>query len=171
MDMILSADRSWGIGKSNKLLFKTAGDMKYFREKTIGKAVVMGRRTLESLPHKRPLPGRHNIVITRNPAFICEGVTVCTSLKSLFVHLEAFDDNEIMVIGGEQIYRMLMPYCSRAYITKWQAEADADCFVPNFDEAPGWRLTYQSAFMQESEVEYNFCVYEQDCPRQRNLLL
>ena len=156
--MIVSADKNWGIGKNNELLFRTKGDMAYFRHLTIGGGVIMGRKTLDSLPGGRPLPDRDNIVLTRDKSFEREGVSVCHSLKELFKLISGADD-KFFVIGGEQIYRQLMPYCKRAHITKWDAEADADAFIPDFDAVESWMLMDYSEPRSEDEISYKFCTY------------
>lgn len=165
MNMIFSADQAWGIGKNNALLFRVPGDMRYFRQMTTGKVVVMGRKTLQSLPGAKPLPDRQNVVLTQDADFSTEGVTVCHSLLALFAQLEPYTDDNIMIIGGEQVYRQLMPYCSHAYITRWQATAEADSFVPDFDAAHGWSLTEQSKTQEEKGVAYRFCTYTQQTPK------
>jgi len=167
MNMILSADQAWGIGYQNKLLFKVPGDMRFFRKMTDQKVVVMGRETLESLPNSSPLANRYNIVLSRDPFFSCKGATLCKSADELFASLEQFCDEDIFVIGGEQIYRMLMPYCHRSYITRWHTKAVADSYAPNFEEEPGWQLIKKSAPIIESGVEYSFCIYEHCSPKPR----
>lgn len=167
MNLIFSADRNWGIGKENGLLFRVPGDMAFFKQKTLGKTVVMGRATLDSLPGGKPLPGRDNIVLTRDETFAREGVAVCRSLKDLFGLLAVLRDEDVFIIGGEQIYRQLMPYCARAYITRWDAAAEADAFVPDFDTESGWQLAEQSEWVEEKGVRYRFCTYLQEHPRDR----
>lgn len=170
MNLIVSADRNWGIGRENGLLFRAKGDMAHFRKTTTGKIVVMGRRTLESLPGGRPLPDRENIVLTRDPAFRAEGVTVLHDLDALFRTLGEKEDEDVYIIGGEQIYRALLPYCRRAYVTRWDAEADADATIPDLDNQEGWLLLEQSAPHVEGEgddeLSYQICIYIQRTPQQ-----
>lgn len=165
MNLIFSADRSWGIGRDNRLLFRAKGDMAFFRETTTGKVVVMGRKTLESLPGSKPLPNRENIVLTRNSGFASEGVAVCTSLPALFARLSGYKDEDVFIIGGQEVYHQLMPYCKRALVTKFDAMAEADSFVPDFDQAPGWQLTEQSPVQTQDALSYTFCTYTQDHPK------
>lgn len=165
MNLILSADRQWGIGRENRLLFRIPGDMAFFRRMTAGKVVVMGRKTLDSLPGGRPLPDRENIVLTRDAGFRREGVGVCRSLPALFARLAAFGDDDLFVIGGEQVYRLLLPYCRRAYVTRWDAVAEADAFMPDLDKQGGWRLAERSETHSEMGVDYRFCTYEQERPK------
>lgn len=164
MNLIFSADENWGIGRDGQLLFRTKGDMAFFRKTTTGKVVVMGRKTLESLPGGRPLPGRENVVLTRDAGFKVEGAAVCNSLESLFAHLEGRQSDEVFVIGGAEIYRLLMPYCAKAYVTRWDAETEADSFVPDFDHSDGWRLEEQSPPQTEDGITCRSCLYLQDSP-------
>lgn len=164
MNMIFSADAAWGIGKDNRLLFHAKEDMEFFRRMTLGKTVIMGRKTLDSLPGGRPLPERQNVVLTRSGNFSREGIVVCLSLPELFEFLSQSPAADVMVIGGEQIYRQLLPYCSLAYVTRWQSIANADSFVPDFDTLPGWELIEKSEPKQETGVSYCFCTYEQQNP-------
>lgn len=165
MNLIFSADKRWGIGKDNRLLFHTPGDMAFFKRMTLERVVVMGRRTLESLPGGKPLPKRANVVLTRDEHFAVPGVTVCHSLEMLFSHLAAFGDEEIFIMGGEQLYRQLLPYASVAYVTRWDARADADSFVPDLEQHPGWHCTDCSDPITEQGITYRFCTYRQDCPQ------
>lgn len=164
MNLIFSADRSWGIGRDNRLLFRVPGDMRFFRETTLGKAVVMGRKTLDSLPGGRPLPDRDNLVVTRDPAFRREGIAACRSLEELFQALRAYREEDIFVIGGEQLYRQLAPYSGKALVTRWEADAGADAFAPNLDADTGWRLVHASEPVTEQNITYRFCTYVQSQP-------
>lgn len=168
MNLILSADRNWGIGRNNKLLFHVKEDMAFFRAMTIGKPVVMGRKTLDSLPGCKPLPHRDNIILTRNSDFAQPGVTVCVSLPDLFELLSSYSDDDIFIIGGQEVYLQLMPYCKQAYITKFDAVAEADSFVPDFDAVAGWQLTRQSETQTHGDLCYTFCTYAQQEPTSWN---
>lgn len=165
MNLIFSADSKWGIGKDNDLLFRTPGDMAFFRKMTVGKVVIMGRRTLESLPGGKPLPRRENIVLTRSRTFAQDGVRVCRSLPELFDSLAAYSDDDLFVIGGSAVYRQLLPYCRRAYVTRWEACGDADCSVPALDSLDGWYLLERSQQQEEQQIRYYFCIYAQRAPQ------
>lgn len=165
MTLIFSADRNWGIGRENRLLFRTKGDMAFFRRTTENNAVVMGRKTLESFPGSAPLPNRDNIVLSRNYNLGAGLVSVCKSLPELFALLRRYRDDQIFIIGGAQIYRQMMPYCEKALVTRWDAVAeDADSFAPNLDEAPDWTLGEQSDPITEDGLTYRFCTYVQQNP-------
>ena len=115
MQAILSADRNWGIGKDGGLLVRVSEDMKFFRKKTQGHAVVMGRKTFESLPGL--LPGRRNIILSRSG--ICPpGAEAATGVLEL-LELLGPEEEQAFVIGGGEIYRQLLPYTERVFVTKW----------------------------------------------------
>ena len=118
MNLIAAVDKNWAIGYQNKLLTSIPEDMKFFRQTTTGKVVVMGRKTLESFPGKKPLKNRTNIVLTKNPSYQAEGAIVVHNEDELREELKKYDSNELYVIGGGSIYEMLIPYCDTAYITK-----------------------------------------------------
>lgn len=164
MNLIVSADKNWGIGKDGQLLFRARGDMNWFRRHTVGRTVIMGRRTLESLPDGGPLPERENIVLTRDPAYRREGVSVLHSREELFAFLAGHDEDNVMVIGGGEVYKQLMPYCMRALVTRWDAETAADTFLPDFDKLENWVLIDESPPREEDGVAYTFRTYLQRGP-------
>ncbi|MCL2034159.1 MAG: dihydrofolate reductase [Oscillospiraceae bacterium] len=164
MKMIFSADNNWGIGCGNKLLFHAKGDMAYFKKMTTGKVVIMGRKTLESLPNKRPLPNRVNIVLTSDESYATEGAIICHSLEALFETVKIYDRDDLFVIGGAEVYRLLMPYCDAAYITRFFADAPADRFMSDFDALPDWERVSSSDEMHENGVSYRFDMYIQQSP-------
>ena len=157
---IVNTSQSWAIGKEGNLLFPFPEDMKFFRETTQGKVVVMGRKTLESFPGGKPLKNRTNIVLTRQACFTSEGVLVCRSLKELTELLASFLPQDIFVIGGEEIYRLLLPYCEKALVTRVSADATADSFFPNLDEHPDWGIAHRSAPSMHNDISFTFCTYQ-----------
>ncbi len=157
MKLIVVADKNWAIGNEGKLLCHLPGDLKYFKERTTGKIVVMGRKTLESLPGGRPLPKRKNIVLTRNQSFAKEGCTVVHSIEEL---LKKYSDEDVMVIGGGEIYCKLLPYCEGCYVTKIDAEFEADTYIPNLDESADFELVWQSEDKKENGITYRFTEYK-----------
>ena len=160
MKAILSADRNWGIGYQNKLLVRLPSDMRFFRETTTGHVVVMGRKTLESFPNGKPLPKRTNIVLTKNKNFAAKGAIVVHSKEELLEELKKYPEEDIFVIGGESIYRMLLPYCTTAYVTRTDYAYDADTYFPNLDELPEWKLVEESEEETYFDIEYRFTKYE-----------
>lgn len=160
MNIIVAADKNWAIGKNNKLLVSIPQDMKFFRETTTGKVVVMGRKTLESFPGGQPLKKRVNIVLTSDKNYHVNGVDIVHSIDALLEELKKYPAEDIYVIGGESIYRQLLPYCDKAYVTKIEHAYDADTFFPNLDEDPQWRMTKTSDEQTYFDLEYEFTIYE-----------
>ncbi len=140
MNLIVAVDRNWAIGKDNKLLVSIPDDMKFFRETTTGKVVVMGRKTLESFPNGKPLKNRVNIVLTRDPNYEVKDAIVVHSKEELDKELEKYNTDDVYVIGGESIYRMMLDDCQRAFVTYVDYAYDADTFFPNLDENPDWKF-------------------------------
>ena len=160
MNLIAAVDRNWAIGSKGKLLVSIPADMKWFRQETTGKVVVMGRKTLDSFPGGQPLPRRTNIVLTGQEDFSRNGVTVCHSVEELLELLKSFEDDRIYVIGGGTVYRQLLPYCSVAHITKIDHSYHADTYFPNLDEDPEWRITADSDEQTYFDLVYRFLKYE-----------
>lgn len=161
MNIIVNVSKNWAIGKDNGLLFHISQDMKFFKEHTVNKTVVMGRKTLESLPKGNPLPNRKNIVLTRDKNFTKEGVTVYHSIDELLENIGVAESFDTYVIGGESIYRELAPYCSLAYVTKVDTEVEnADAFMVNLDNDPGWEVKDETETFEEKGYEFKFVTYE-----------
>ncbi len=160
MNLIAAVDQNWAIGSKGKLLVSIPADMKWFRQETTGKVVVMGRKTLDSFPGGQPLPRRTNIVLTGQEDFSRNGVTVCHSVEELLELLKSFEDDRIYVIGGGTVYRQLLPYCSVAHITKIDHSYQADTYFPNLDEDPEWRITEDSDEQTYFDLVYRFLKYE-----------
>ncbi|MBQ7985770.1 MAG: dihydrofolate reductase [Clostridia bacterium] len=158
MKLIVAVSENWGIGKDNDLLFSIPKDMKFFRETTMGKTVILGRKNLESFPNAKPLPKRPNIILIRDKTFSCDGATVVNSIDELLAL--PIDFSDAFVIGGEEIYRQLLPYCDLCYVTKVQETADADKFMVNLDELPEWELVSESEEIEDNGHTLTFCTYE-----------
>lgn len=160
MNLIAAVDENWAIGKDNKLLVSIPDDMKFFRQTTTGKVVVMGRKTLESFPGKKPLKNRVNIVVTRDKAFAADGAVVVHDMDELHAALKPYASEDIYVIGGESIYRQLVDECDVAHITKINFSYEADAWFPNLDEKPEWQITADSEEQTYFDLEYYFYKYE-----------
>ena len=160
MKAILSADRNWGIGNGNKLLVSIPSDMKFFRQTTTGKVVVMGRKTLESFPNGQPLKNRTNIVLTSNPDYKVKDAVIVHSKEELLKTLEQYDSENIYIIGGESIYRMMLPYCDTVFVTKIGRAFQADTFFPNLDEMEEWQMTEEGEEQTCFDLEFRFTKYE-----------
>lgn len=160
MKAILSADRNWGIGYQNRLLVSIPSDMKFFRQTTTGKVVVMGRKTLESFPNGLPLKNRTNIVLTKNKDYSVKGAVLVHTEEELFEELKKYSADDVYVIGGESVYRMLLPYCDTVYVTKIDHAFQADTFFPNLDEMDEWVMTEESEEQTCFDLEFCFTKYE-----------
>lgn len=159
MNLIAAADRNWAIGRGGDLLVRIPKDQKLFLQETLGRTVVMGRKTFESLPGRQPLYGRRNLVLSRDPAFRPKGVTVLNSLEDLLAELSGVPDEDIFVIGGESIYRLLLPYCRHAHITWLDYSYDGDRFLPDLERDPEWRLTEESEEETYFDLPFTFRHY------------
>ena len=159
MRAILHCDNKWGIGKKNDLMFRLPLDMKFFRETTLGKVVVMGSNTLDSFPSGKPLSGRTNIVLfpggaARNDCLIVQ------SLDGLFAEIAKYPADDVFVIGGAMMYRTLLPYCSEVLLTKVDADGGAEVFFENLDEKTDWELAAQSESVTDNGYTIKFTTYK-----------
>lgn len=161
MNLIVAVDNHWGIGKNNDLLFHVPEDMKFFRSTTAGKTVVCGKNTLLSFPNASPLPNRKHFVLTHGSLPENEQITLVNSLEKLFECISDIPEDDVFVIGGESVYRQLLPYCKRAYVTKFfQVDPEATVFFPNLDEHPDFLLSKQGEkLLSKTGIEYAFLVY------------
>ena len=160
MNAIAAVDANWAIGNKNRLLTSIPADMKFFREKTMGHVVVMGRKTLESFPNGLPLKNRVNIVLTANRSYKVKDAIIVHTKEELLEELKKYDSNELYVIGGGSIYEMLIPYCDTAYITKIDHAYAADTYFPNLDQMDKWEMTEVSEEQTCFDLEYVFAKYE-----------
>ena len=171
MKAIAVVDRNLAIGRDGGLLFHLPSDLAHFKAETLGGIVIMGRRTLESMPGGKPLPGRHTLVLSRSMQpglWIREkkgkkwlfGVFADAAALLDFLDLREDDPRTIAVCGGEQIYRLLLPYCSELVLTEVDAEAeDADAHFPAFRDNPSWRVTDESGPVEENGLTYRIRRY------------
>ncbi len=160
MNLITAVDKNWGIGKANRLLDSIPEDMKFFRETTKGKAVIMGKNTFLSFPNQKPLPNRLNIVLTHDKSFCCDGVVVCDNLNSAIqTAKESYSDDDIFIIGGESVYRQAEPLCTTAYITKIEKCYDPDTFMVNLDLISDWKIQSENKVKTEKGLDLTFVKY------------
>ena len=162
MKLIVAACEDWGIGANGDQPFYIPADLRRFKAKTLGKVMVMGRKTLLALPGSRPLKGRTNIVLTRDADFAPPGADVCNSLGQLAQNLSQYNTDDVFVIGGQQIYELLLDYCDTAYVTKIFATVPTDRAFPNLDLRDGWRLHEQSDVKKHEGLEFCYCEYRND---------
>ena len=159
MNLIVAVDQNWAIGRGNDLLVSIPADMKFFRETTQGNVVIMGRKTLESFPQGQPLKNRVNIVITRNPSYKVKDAVVVHSVEEAIEESRKYD-GDVFVIGGESIYRAMLPYCDTALVTRIDYAYEADTWFPNLDEDEEWELTDEGEEQTCFDLEYAFTRYE-----------
>lgn len=157
MNLIVAVDNNWGIGKGNQLLTRIPEDMRHFREKTMGKIVVMGRKTFESLPDRKPLKERRNIVLSSSME-PTDGIEVAGNIENLMDIIKGKEES-VFVIGGGCVYHQLMPYCNTAYVTKIRHSFDADVFMDNLDNEEGWEEREEGEEKEYNGMTYQFCRY------------
>lgn len=163
MILIAAVDRAWAIGKGGRLLVKIPRDQRLFLRETLGKTVIMGRKTFLDLPGQQPLYGRHNIVLSRNLSFKPKGVTVCRNIEEVLQKVRTLPRDQVFVCGGESIYRDFLPYADCAEITKIDYLYDGDRFFPNLDKKSDWLLTQESEEETYFDLPFSFCRYERRC--------
>lgn len=160
MNLIVAVDENWAIGYKNELLIRIPADMKMFRQETTGKVVVLGRKTLETFPGGQPLKNRTNIILSTNKDYKVKDATVVHSVEELLEELKNYNDEDVYIIGGETIYRQMLPYCNVAHITKIDRSYEADAFFPNLDADPSWEVTAESDEQSYFDTTYSFVKYE-----------
>ena len=160
MKMIASADNNWAIGYKGSLLAHVSADMKFFKSKTVGNVVILGRKTLMTFPNGKPLKDRKNIIITTDESFKVEGAEIVHSTDELLETVEKYDDDSLYVIGGGSIYDQLLPYCDTAYITKFDKTFEADTYIKNLEDDENWKLVEDDGPFQEKGIIFRFCTYK-----------
>lgn len=159
--MILSVavDKNFGIGKNNDLLTFLPEDLQFFKQLTLNKAIVIGRKTLESFKGGNPLPKRLNVVLTRGGQYDHERILTMDSLESLLEWARHKEEDEIIVAGGGEIYRLLMPYCSKLHITMIDSDFEADTFIEN-PETLGFRCVIEEPIIEHEGVNYRHTIWQ-----------
>lgn len=156
MDAIVAVYDDWGIGRDGTQPIALSIDRKFFREMTRGAMVIVGRRTIDDFPGKKALPGRVNVALTRSDMEI-PGFTVCHSPEEAAELAKTAE--KAMVIGGGSIYRQMLPFCDRAYVTKVHVTPESDTFFPNLDEDANWELAEILQSGEENGIGYEMCLY------------
>jgi dihydrofolate reductase len=157
ISIIVAVARNGVIGAGNRLPWRLSGDLKHFKAVTMGKPVIMGRKTHESIG--KPLPGRTNIVLTRRRGYVAEGCTVVHNAEEALG--AAGGAEECMVIGGAAVYRMFLPLAGRLYLTRVEAEAEGEVRFPEY-RPEAWKEISKEGFPADdkNEYPYTFIVYE-----------
>lgn len=161
MNIIVAVDECWGIGKNNDLLFHIPEDMKFFRSMTVGKNVICGKNTLLSFPGGNPLPDRKHFVLTHGSLPESDQLVIAASLDDLLADIAELPEDDVIVIGGESVYRQLLPYCKKAFVTKiFKTDPEATVFFPNLDEHSDFELTDAGErLISKNGLEYAFLTY------------
>ena len=157
MDLIVAVYDDWGIGRDGTQPIALSTDRKFFRETTRGAMVIVGRRTIDDFPGKKPLPGRVNVALTRSDMEI-PGFTVCHSPEEAAE--VAKNAEKVFVIGGGTVYSQMLPLCDRAYVTKVHVTPESDTFFPNLDEDEAWELAEVLQSGEENGISYEMCLYK-----------
>ncbi|HSJ37364.1 MAG TPA: dihydrofolate reductase [Planococcus sp. (in: firmicutes)] len=157
ISLMVAHDPKHVIGQDNQLPWHIPEDLAYFKKHTVGKGIVMGRNTFESIG--RPLPKRRNIVVSRNKDLQIEGADVVHSLEAAVRLAEEFHE-EVMIIGGEQIFRSILPQADRLYITLIHKEFEGDTFFPDYGD--GWKLVSESQRFDSGGIPYSYLIYDRN---------
>ncbi len=159
MNLIVAVDKNWAIGYQNKLLISIPEDMRFFRDETTGKAVIMGRNTLETFPGGKPLKNRTNIIISTKTDFTVNDAIVVHSVEEALEAAKNYKTEDVYVIGGASIYRQMLDYCDVAHVTKIDYAYQADTYFPNLDEKAEWEIEAESEERTYYDIEYAFYKY------------
>lgn len=160
MKAIVAVDSKWGIGRDNNLLISIPEDMKFFREKTMGKTLILGRKNLESFPNKKPLKNRRHIMLTKNRDYKAEGVEIVYSIEEALEKIKDIDSDDVYVVGGQAIYEDFLDYCDIIYVTKIQKDLNAEKFFPNLDKLENWEKIFESDENNHKEIKYTYTTYK-----------
>lgn len=158
--MLVAADANWAIGCKNQLLVSIPNDHKTFRQMTEGKVIVLGRKTLATFPQGLPLQNRTNMILSGNPSFSVKGAQIMHSLEELLAALGGYPDEDIYIVGGESVYRMMLPYCDTVHVTRIDHAYEADAYFPNLDKLPEWEIAEESEEQTYFDIPYTFVRYE-----------
>ncbi len=159
MNLIAAVDRNWAIGYQNKLLVSIPADMRFFRDETTNKVVIMGKKTLDTFPGGQPLKNRVNIVITKKDLKIKDAIVV-HSIEEALEAVKDYKPEDIYIIGGASIYEQMLPYCTVAHITKIDYAYTADTYISNLDQMEDWILAEETEEHTYYDLTYTFCRYE-----------
>ncbi len=160
MNAIVAVDSNWAIGNKGQLLIRIPADQKMFREETTGGVVVLGRKTMDTFPGRKPLPNRTNIILSTNEDYKVDDAIVVHSIEQLIDELKSYPSESIYIIGGDSIYKQMLPYCDTVHVTKIDREYEADAYFPNLDKDPEWKITAESDEQVYFDTTYTFLKYE-----------
>ena len=167
MKAVVAIDQEWGIGCQGGLLVHVRADLKHFYQLTVGKAVILGSKTLQTFPGGKVLKNRTNLILSRNPDYAPEGGLVFSSVDALLAFLKEHPEHEAVVIGGGTVYEQLLPYCDEVYVTRFERIYEKDTYFPNLDKDPAWICADMGEELQsdpetdsEKDLTYRFLLYK-----------
>ncbi|NLM06367.1 MAG: dihydrofolate reductase [Tissierellia bacterium] len=166
MNCIVNVDKNFSIGYEGDLQVRLSPDLKRFKDFTVGNIIIYGRNTLATFPKERPLPKRKNIILTtRKDLEESNDVHVCHSLEELFdlkerLIEEGYSEDQFFVCGGESVYRQLLPYVKKIYITQMEVELPSDSYFPSLGDE--WKITYESDMQESDGIKYRYVNYERE---------
>ena len=167
MNIIVAVFNDWGIGCDGRQTIIVPEDRRFFREKTRGGIVIAGRKAFEEIA--TPLPDRKNIILTQNKGFNADGLVTAHSVDEVLSEISGEDPDRVFVIGGGEIYRLFLPFCDRAYITRLDAAPKSDTFFPDLDALPVWSLESELGIRtSECGINYSFSLYRNDQRREES---
>lgn len=161
MIAIVAVDKNWGIGYKGQLLVRIPEDLKdNFKAKTLGNTVVYGRKTILTFPGERLLPNRKNIIMSRNPDYQKEGACILHSMEDVLTYKKDHEHEKIFVCGGEEIYRLMLPFCREAIVTRIWKSFTADVHFPDLEKNSDWQITDQTPVINSKVgLSFSVCLY------------
>jgi len=160
MNAIVAVDKNWAIGHKGKLLVSIPNDMKMFREETTGKVVVLGRKTLATFPNGLPLKNRTNIVLTTDKNFKAGDATIVHSIDELLEEIKKYPTEDVYIIGGDSVYKQMLPYVDVCHVTKIEHAYEADSYFPNLEKSDEWEVVKVSEEQTYFDIEYTFQMWK-----------
>jgi len=160
MKLIVAVDENWAIGNKGQLLISIPADHKMFRKETLGKVVVLGRKTLETFPQGLPLDNRTNIILSRKADYKVKNAIIVHDREELLKAVADYDTNDVYIIGGASVYEQFLDLCDTAIVTHLDREYVADAFIPNLDESDEWEMVSESDEQVYFDTTYTFREYK-----------
>lgn len=160
MNAIVAVDSNWAIGNKGQLLISIPADHKMFRQETLGKVIVLGRKTIETFPGGQPLDKRTNVILTANKDYKAGDAIIVHSIEELLEETKKYNTDDVYIIGGASVYEQMLPYVNTVHVTKIDREYQADAFFPNLDKSDEWKITAESEEQTYFDTTYTFLKYE-----------
>lgn len=163
MNLIVAVDQKFGIGKEGGLLTHLPEDLKRFKRLTKNNILIMGRKTVDSLPGQKLLPDRETWILTKDRTYVKEGARIFHSINEVLAHIKInnIDSDRIFVAGGAMIYEAFLPYCSKAYVTKIDHDFEAEVMMINLDKQPAFYIHHVDAPLIQGSFTYTYIEYRQ----------